>query len=430
MQPDLLKPADEAFVWIWLPDATEPVVCGRIDLVNGLYQFTYGRSYLARKDAIPVWLPELPLDDGAIMPEAPATIAGSLRDAAPDQWGRRVVLHGEFGRRGEDADTGELGELTYMLLSGSNRIGALDFQASPSDYVARHRRDVTLEDLLHAADAVERGVPLAPNLCEVLRHAASIGGARPKAQLIDGDRNLIAKFPTSKDSHNIVRGEYLAMRLARVVGLDVATVELARVDNKDVLLVERFDRVWQGNGWSRKAIVSALTIQGMDELGARYASYPALAEVLRHRSADTSGDMKELWSRMLFNILVGNTDDHARNHACFWDGSAIRLTPAYDIDPRPRLGREANQAMAVNGTDRRALISSALDGAGAFGLRRDDAIAIARRQIEMIRARFRSEAAAAGLDTAAQEKLANRAFLNPYVFEGAPPALADLVTPL
>lgn len=86
--------------------------------------------------------------------------------------------------------------------------------------------------------------------------------------------------------------------------------------------------------------------------------------------------------------------------------------------------------MAVNVTDRRALISSALDGAGAFGLRRDDAIAIARRQIEMIRESFRSEAAAAGLDAAEQDKLANRAFLNPYIFEGAPPALADLVAPL
>lgn len=228
------------------------------------------------------------------MPEGPAAIAGSLRDAAPDQWGRRVVLHGKFGRRGEDADTAELDELTYMLLSGSDRIGALDFQASPRNYVARHRRDVTLEDLLHAADAVERGIPLSPGLDDVLRHAASIGGARPKAQLVDGDRNLIAKFSSSKDTHNIVRGEYLGMRLARIVGLDVTTVELARVNNKDVLLVERFDRVRQGNGWLRKAMVSALTIQGLDELGARYASYQALAEVLRHRSADPSGDTKEL----------------------------------------------------------------------------------------------------------------------------------------
>lgn len=284
--------------------------------------------------------------------------------------------------------------------------------------------------LVNAADAVERGKPLSPDLDEVLRHAASIGGARPKVQLVDGDRKLIAKFPSPKDTHNVVRGEYLAMRLARIVGLNVATVELARVDNKDVLLVERFDRVRQGDGWRRKAMVSALTIQGLDELGARYASYSTLAEVLRHRATDPAGDTKELWSRMLFNILVGNTDDHARNHACFWNGNAIRLTPAYDIDPRPRLGREANQAMAVTGNDRRALISSALDGAGAFGLRRDDAIAIARRQVAIIRASFRTEATAAGLDAAEQDNLANRAFFNSYTFEGAPPEIAELAAPL
>ncbi|TGD60831.1 type II toxin-antitoxin system HipA family toxin [Tabrizicola sp. WMC-M-20] len=430
MKPALLKPAAEAFVWIWLPEATEPAVCGRIDLVDGLYHFTYGRTYLARKDAIPVWLPELPLEDRIIVPEAPTVIAGSLRDAAPDQWGRRVVLNRQFNRRGEDTDTGELDELSYMLLSGSDRIGALDFQASPRDYVPRLPQDSTLEQLLNAADAVERGNPLSPDLDEALRHGTSIGGARPKAQLVDGDRKLIAKFSSSKDTHNVVRGEYLAMRLARIVGLNVADVEIARVENKEVLLVQRFDRVRHGDGWLRKAMVSALTIQGLDELGARYTSYAALAEILRHRSADPAGDTKELWSRMLYNILIGNTDDHARNHACFWDGNAIRLTPAYDIDPRPRLGREANQAMAVNGRDRRALISSALDGAGAFGLRRDDAIAITRRQIEMIHAKFRTEAAAAGLDAAEQDKLAGRAFLNPYIFEGAPPEIAELDAPL
>lgn len=294
----------------------------------------------------------------------------------------------------------------------------------------RDNPEATLEDLVNAADTVERGIPLSPELDEALRHCAAIGGARPKALLVDGDRKLIAKLSTLHDTHNVVRGEYLAMRLARIVGLDVATVEIARVKRKDVLLVERFDRVRRGNGWLRKAMVSTLTMRGLDELGVRYTSYPTFAEVLRHRAADPAGDMKELWSRMLYNILVGNTDDHARNHAAFWDGHQIRLTPAYDIDPRPRLGREANQAMAACANDRRALIATALDGAGAFGLGRDEAIAIARRQLEMIHRNFRTEAAAAGLDAAEQDKLAGPAFLNPYIFEGAPPELATLDAPL
>lgn len=424
MKPALLKAASEAFVWIWLPNATEPVVCGRMDLVDGIYRFTYGRSYLARADAMPIWLPELPLEDRVIVPEAPAVIAGALRDAAPDQWGRRVILNRVFNMRGNDVDTGDLDELKYMLMSGSDRIGALDFQTSPQEYVPRLQRDATLQDLLYAADAVERGMPLSPELEDALRHGTSIGGARPKAQLIDNDRKLIAKFSSTRDNHNVVRGEYLAMRLARFVGLRVATVEVVVVAKKDVLLVERFDRVKWGHGWLRKAMVSGLTVQGLDELSARYASYAALAEILRHRSSDPAGDMKELWSRMLFNILVGNTDDHARNHACFFDGEALRLTPAYDIDPRPRMGREANQAMAIVGDDRRARIATALSASGAFGIRHDEAIAIVLGQLEMIHAKFRAEAAAGGLTAAEQDNLARRAFLNPYIFEGAPKEIA------
>ncbi|HCZ01247.1 MAG: phosphatidylinositol kinase [Rhodobacterales bacterium RIFCSPHIGHO2_02_FULL_62_130] len=427
MQPsDLLKPALSAFTWIWLPDAVEPVVCGRIDLVDGINRFTYGKSYLARPNAIPVWLPELPLVESVIVPEAPHVIAGALRDAAPDQWGRRVVLNRQFQRRGRDVDTGELDELSYLLLSGSDRIGGLDFQTSATEYVPRLQREATLQELLNAADAVEKGVPLSPELEEALRHGTSIGGARPKAQQVDGNRKMIAKFSASRDTHNVVQAEFLAMRLAKIVGLQVAEVDLVRAEGKDVLLVERFDRVWTGTHFLRKLMVSSLTLQGLDENGARYASYPAVADALRHRAADPKGELRELWSRMLFNILVGNTDDHARNHACFWDGTAVRLTPAYDIAPRPRLGREANQAMAVDREDRRALIATALGSARHFGLRSDEAIAIARRQIEMIHSNFRSVATEAGLSVDLQNLLAGRAFLNPYVFEGVPQDLAAL----
>lgn len=430
MTLNLLDPASEAYVWIWLPDAVEPIVCGRIDLVDGLYHFTYGRSYLDRPDAIPIWMPELPLSDAVIVPEAPHVIAGALRDAAPDQWGRRVVLHREFNRRDRDLDTGDLDELSYLLRSGSDRIGALDFQQSPRNYVPRLHQEAKLADLLNAADAVEKGTPLTPDLDEALHHGTSIGGARPKAQLVDGDRKLIAKFSASRDTHKVVRGEFVAMRIAKMADLNVANVELIEVEGKDVLLVERFDRVKVEASWLRKPMVSSLTLQGLDEVGARYASYPATAEVLRHRSGSPANDQRELWSRMCFNILVGNTDDHARNHACFWDGETIRLTPAYDIDPRPRLGREANQAMAVHGNDRRSLLAVALEAAGQFGLRYDDAVGIAEFQIQMIHTNFRAVAAEAGLTKLEQDALAGRAFLNPYIFENAPKRLADLEAPL
>ena len=121
-------------MWVWLPGATEPVVAGRIQAEDSRYVFNYGRSYLSRPEAIPVHLPELPLRAGAIEPEPPLEIANALRDAAPDAWGRRVIVNRLTGVRGRSADLVDLDELTFMLQSGSDRIGALDFQTSPSEY--------------------------------------------------------------------------------------------------------------------------------------------------------------------------------------------------------------------------------------------------------------------------------------------------------
>lgn len=122
------------------------------------------------------------------------------------------------------------------------------------------------------------------------------------------------------------------MELARRAGLEVASVELTEALGKDVLLVERFDRPASGG---RRALVSALTILGLDEWGGRYASYETLADEIRARFADPRATLRELFSRLTFNILAGNTDDHARNHAVFWDGADLTLTPRLRHLPSP-----------------------------------------------------------------------------------------------
>jgi serine/threonine-protein kinase HipA len=142
------------------------------------------------------------------------------------------------------------------------------------------------------------------------------------------------------------------MRLAARVGIQVAPVELAQAGGKDVLLVERFDRASPPSGWCRRMMVSALTLFGLDEMQARYASYADLAEMIRARFTEPQATLRELYARLVFNVLVGNTDDHARNHAAFWDGAQLTLTPAYDICPQSRSGRESNQAMLIDGADR------------------------------------------------------------------------------
>lgn len=149
----------QAFVWVWLPGATEPVVAGRLDAVGAIFTFTYGRSYLERENGIALYLPELPLGRGPIPPRV-GEIAGCISDGAPDAWGQRVIISRRVGRGG--AEAADLSPMTYLLESGSDRIGALDFQASASDYVARSGDQASLEELAESAERVERGVPLSP----------------------------------------------------------------------------------------------------------------------------------------------------------------------------------------------------------------------------------------------------------------------------
>ena len=164
---------------------------------------------------------------------------GCIRDASPDAWGRRVLINRRLGLKGLDASKVELDELTYLLESGSDRIGALDFQLSATKYNPRVSDQATLDELLRSAERVEKGTPLQPDLDKALQHGSSLGGARPKALIGSGNRKFIAKFSTSTDLYNVVKAEFIAMRLAKLAGLNVASVRLAAALGKDVLLIER-----------------------------------------------------------------------------------------------------------------------------------------------------------------------------------------------
>lgn len=409
----------EAFVWVWLPGASEPVVAGRLAPSDGgLLSFNYGRSYLEREGAISLNERELPLRAGAIAPLTGLSMPGALRDASPDAWGRRVIINRTMGLSGAAAAAIDLDELTFLLESGSDRIGALDFQRSASNYTARIGMSAPLETLLEAAERVEQGVPLSPELDLALRHGSSLGGARPKAMIEDGDKKLIAKFSASNDLYSVVKAEFIAMRLAAACGLDVAPVRLARALGKDVLLIERFDRERGSDGWRRRAMLSALTLLELDELMARHASYETLAEIIRHRFDKPRETLRELFARLVFNILCGNTDDHARNHAAFWDGARLALTPAYDICPQSRTGNIAAQAMLISGAQHQSQLATCLAGANTFLLSEDAALEIMRAQIATIRARFESVCDAADLSEVDRQMFRGRQFLNPYAFDG------------
>jgi serine/threonine-protein kinase HipA len=411
---------EEAFVWIWLPDANAPVVAGRLSRRGAQLVFNYGRSYLTRTDAIPIYPPELPLQPGVIPLLPGLSMPNCIRDASPDAWGRRVLINRKLGMKGDEAATVELDELTYLLESGSDRIGSLDFQTSPETYTPRQSASATLTELQQAADRVEQGVPLSAELDAAFHHGTSLGGARPKAMIIDGDARLIAKFSASRDLYNVVKAEFIAMRLAALVGLDVAPVRLTSALGKDVLLITRFDRTPHAAGWRRRAMVSALTILELDEMMASYASYDHLAEIVRRRFTAPKETARELFSRIVFNILCGNTDDHARNHAAFWDGASLTLTPAYDICPQARSGNEASQAMLIRNDDRRSQLFVPVEAAPQFLLSRPQAISIINNQVNIITAAWDKVCDEAALSAVDRAFLWRRQFLNPFAFYGAP----------
>src|ERR1700677_212451 len=285
------EPSGEAFVWIWLPGASEPVVAGRLDEVGGEATFVYGRSYLQRPNAISLYTPELPLTERRIRPLPGLDAPGCILDARPDAWGQRVLMNRLIGPAAAAAAPAALGLITLLLESGSDRVGALDFQRSASDYVPRDRESASLDELATSAQRVEQGIPLSPALDAALLHGSSIGGARPKALIDDGPRTLIAKFSSTTDTFPVEQGEYVAMELAHRAGMKVARVELTQALKKAVLLVERFDRLPETD--ERRSLVSALTMLGLNELAATHASYADLAQIARASFMDPGSNLRQ-----------------------------------------------------------------------------------------------------------------------------------------
>lgn len=409
----------EIYVWIWLPDKTSPVVAGKLTKADNRVLFTYGKSYLERPNAIPIYEEELPLITG---PQEKTfgtePMPGCIRDSAPDAWGRRVILNKLLGKKGNDADPGVLDEFTYLMESGSDRIGALDFQISATDYAPRLSGQASLEELLSSSELVEKGIPLTAELAEALNHGTSIGGARPKALIDDNGSKYIAKFSSSTDQYNIIKAEFVAMKLAALCGLNVADVRLTTASGKDILLIKRFDRELKGSNWERKLMISALTLMELDEMTPHYASYEILAEIIRHKFSSPKKTLEELFGRLVFNILASNTDDHARNHAAFWDGKQLTLTPSYDTCPQLRQRREATQAMSIIGGDRSSQLTTCLRSANIFMLNSTEARAIIEGQVNSIKNNWDAVCKEASLSPIDQKLFKERLFMNPYAFEG------------
>ncbi|MCA3657816.1 MAG: type II toxin-antitoxin system HipA family toxin [Methylobacterium sp.] len=404
--------ADECFVYVTLPGETEAVTAGRYvretnrqGVTSG--RFVYGRSYLARADAVEIDPAELKLGARTYETVLMKGLFGALRDAGPDYWGRRVIE--------KHAGLTELGELDYLLHSPDDRAGALGFglgQAPPAP-VRAFNRTLDLARLQEIADRLVNDETRATGseaaqVEELLLLGTSMGGARPKAVVEDADGLWLAKFSRADDKWNMARVEHAMLLLARACGLLTATSRIDNIGDRHVLLVKRFDREKVAKGYTRARMVSALTLLRADETQRERWSYVVLAEELRRISADPKRDAAELFRRMLFNALISNIDDHPRNHAVITPQRDWRLSPAYDLTPSVPVSTDRRDlTMAAGDFGRWANARNMLSQAPRFLLDPAEASAMVDTMEEAVKGGWFPIARGAGVSEADCATIAN-----------------------
>lgn len=373
-------------------------------------EFAYGLKYLDRRNALEVDPVSLPIADKAavrkrrIVPAASLKMFGGIRDAAPDAWGRRVI------EAKLNAKANDLPESTYLLEAGSNRIGALDVRPDINAPAQDgHQSIAKLQYLLDAAQRIEQGEHIPASLEVIFQAGVSLGGARPKATVRDEHGVLwLAKFRSQHERLNVPDIEAATMRLAAECGMTVPEVKLTRVGDRDVMLIRRFDRYWAqageaapkgealfrtnpGDGRIEKRLhfVSGLTLLESDETQSREKSYSDLAQAIRKYCdhAVIRDNNRELFARMVYNIFVSNDDDHPRNHGFLWDPGikGWRLSPLYDVMPRPTVATERYQFLGVGHSGRLATLDNAMSAKEMFSLSAREAAAIVADVWEKVR---------------------------------------------
>ncbi len=397
---------DDVFVFAHLAHGWAPA--GRLSITQErdvqASSFAYGIRYMERPDAFEIDPVSLRLADksrvrgATLFPANQLTQFGGIRDAAPDAWGRRVI---EAQRR---VPANSLTEADYLLGAGSDRVGALDVRGSLASPVQAGAAPIqSLPYVLEASERIEQGLPIPNALVDFLGSAPGAGGARPKASVRDDTGLLwLAKFAAVGDTFDVAWAECCTLRLAQRCGLTVPQVKVQDIGGKSVLLIRRFDRYWHTTGTDigldtplhdtrpgmglteqRLPFVSGLTLVACDEFESRLKSYADLARAVRdyvHPSL-IRANTEELLARMVFNIFVSNDDDHLRNHGFVRDPRlpGWRLSPLYDVVPRPSIGSERQLHLQVGTHGKLATLDNVMSSYSAFTPQRTTAITIIHR---------------------------------------------------
>lgn len=414
---------------------TDWAPCGQLALTEEgerllASSFAYGLNYLKRTDALEVDPVSLSLADREavrgkrLLPAARLPFFGGIRDAAPDAWGRRVI------EAKLKVPANSLPESQYLLHAGSERVGALDIRSSLQDGPSSKSSGWhDLAHLMEAAERIEEGLPVPAHLEAIFIDGTALGGARPKASVRDESGVLwLAKFASRHDAFDVPAVECAALQLASHAGLDVPPVRTMMLGKRRIMLIRRFDRYWAaadstpapaaellaagpGDGRSehRMGFVSGLTLVACDESESRTKSYADLAEAVRrhcHPSIIRQNN-EELFKRMVYNILVSNDDDHLRNHGFVWDARlpGWRLSPLYDVLPRPSHATERFLHLGVGPQGRTATLDNALAAHHKFTLSQDTACSLIEEVWRVVR-QWREYFDQAGVPDHEQAKIA------------------------
>ncbi|HEY2593465.1 MAG TPA: type II toxin-antitoxin system HipA family toxin [Chloroflexota bacterium] len=348
--------------------------------------FVYADTYLADPAGYALD-PALPLVAGTLQTPAGRPLFGAFADSSPDRWGRMLIARAEQARaKAAGAAPRALTEVDLLLgVRDDLREGALRFRLggkppflAPEDSGVPVLTDLpALLDIAARAESDHAGYE---ELSRLVRAGSSLGGARPKAHVMSSSGQVaIAKFPSANsDTWNVMAWEKVALDLGRAAGVTVENSQLVRVADRHVLIADRFDR----RGTIRVGYASAMT---MLEAGpGDQRSYLEIAEVIEERSRAATSDLRQLWRRIAFSILISNTDDHLRNHGFLHErGESWSLSPAFDLNPNPALGPKY-LSTAIDYTETRASVDTLMSVAGYFRLNNDEALRVLAEVVRAI----------------------------------------------
>ncbi|MBW8887581.1 MAG: type II toxin-antitoxin system HipA family toxin [Fibrobacteres bacterium] len=401
----------ERMIYVHVDWQGQPVLAGRLWMrmrkEKPSASFEYDAAWLKRPEKFSLD-PALAAAPGPYHTVADQAVFGTIGDSAPDTWGRKLMRRAErIDAKKEGRPARTLVEADFLLqVDDRSRQGALRFSEIPSGpFLAVPDASpvpplIALPKLLKATERLEKEEDGTADLRLLLAPGSSLGGARPKASILDRNGRLsIAKFPKPDDDYDTVRWEATALALAARAKIPVPSWRLELVNKKPVLILGRFDR----NAAGRIPFLSAMSMLGAKDGEQR--SYPEIGDCLRRFGANPTEDLRALWRRMVFNILISNTDDHLRNHGFLYEGQrGWRLSPAYDLNPIPSDIKQRILSTAIFEDDAQASMDTAFSVADRFAMTRQEAAGIAREVGKAV-SNWREEAKKTGLGAGAQERM-------------------------